>query len=502
MRNQGKVNKLISHVKNIAKTLECKSTDININLENNLKARLEKNDFNEINYINSLKYNVIFYRVSIRNREGLLLKWLKEGEIPTKEERQKEFEALVKKSRAYVQEGIKSNGETFNQLDQKAFVSYKNLDKNNLRLKLEEDYKKFNIYNDVLSVLINDLSIDGVDYLSSMDTKEIAKVIRMELMKATNYIVSSMGKSNFAKNNIDKNNIDKKDIDKTNTDLNKINNVDDSNNNEEKVSKNTEENTSNHVFKPYDSDELSCNKANENDNLSTNSLSIEEREIDSINEKLSECHSERDIEINNEADDDCDINDEVSDYIADYVQREEIKPSKKKSPLKKIMFALGGLVGGIALFGLGFLYANGSINKNNDEVSDDNPPVQEEYNYEEDLYDGGNDENYVEEDLYVDTSSEFAQRADDPDLYLIEDSDYRYLSRAELEDYTLKQLAYIRNEIFARHGYIFEKEEYYDYFSSKSWYYPDYWFTGEESEFNDYELENIKLIKDVEKSKR
>lgn len=83
--------------------------------------------------------------------------------------------------------------------------------------------------------------------------------------------------------------------------------------------------------------------------------------------------------------------------------------------------------------------------------------------------------------------------------YIIADSDTRYLTREELISYNKRQLAFIRNEIFARYGYIFEKQEYNDYFMSKPWYNPNPNFVGNEEELNIVEKENVKLIKTLEK---
>ena len=41
-----------------------------------------------------------------------------------------------------------------------------------------------------------------------------------------------------------------------------------------------------------------------------------------------------------------------------------------------------------------------------------------------------------------------------------------------LADKSLTELRFMRNEIFARHGYIFKSEDLNAYFSDKSWYSP------------------------------
>ena len=62
-----------------------------------------------------------------------------------------------------------------------------------------------------------------------------------------------------------------------------------------------------------------------------------------------------------------------------------------------------------------------------------------------------------------------------------------------------EKLALARNEIFARHGYIFKEEPFKSYFESKSWYSPNPNFDGSDSGLNDYEIANYKVIQYWEK---
>jgi hypothetical protein len=84
------------------------------------------------------------------------------------------------------------------------------------------------------------------------------------------------------------------------------------------------------------------------------------------------------------------------------------------------------------------------------------------------------------------------------DYYIIPDSSTRYLSKEELYRYDKSTLALIRNEIFARYGYIFKKTEYNNYFNGMSWYYPNSSFKGTLNELNSVEQYNINLIKSLE----
>ena len=81
---------------------------------------------------------------------------------------------------------------------------------------------------------------------------------------------------------------------------------------------------------------------------------------------------------------------------------------------------------------------------------------------------------------------------------IISDSDRRYLTKEELYGYDKNTLALIRNEIFARNGYIFKKQEYINYFESMPWYYPNSSFKGTLNELNKVERYNVNLIKSME----
>lgn len=83
--------------------------------------------------------------------------------------------------------------------------------------------------------------------------------------------------------------------------------------------------------------------------------------------------------------------------------------------------------------------------------------------------------------------------------YLISDSDTRLLSEKELSSYSKDDLAIIRNEIFARHGYVFQTEPFVGYFNSKSWYKPNSNFKGTLNELNSVEKANVELIQKLEK---
>ena len=89
---------------------------------------------------------------------------------------------------------------------------------------------------------------------------------------------------------------------------------------------------------------------------------------------------------------------------------------------------------------------------------------------------------------------------EDGSEYIFPDSDKKYLSEDEIRSVEVDKMALGRNEIFARHGYIFSDETYRQYFESLSWYegtIPSDEFNAEE-EFNDFEMKNVELIKQIE----
>ena len=95
--------------------------------------------------------------------------------------------------------------------------------------------------------------------------------------------------------------------------------------------------------------------------------------------------------------------------------------------------------------------------------------------------------------------------SDEPDYgweaeqYVFPGSDYRWYSERELEGYPKETLRLGRNEIYARHGRIFESADLRQYFESKSWYHG--YLTADEfddSVLNQYERDNLELFKTME----
>ncbi|WP_312287471.1 YARHG domain-containing protein [Terrisporobacter sp.] len=360
---------------NIASNLANQWKIIKEKQEKTLASKWEGSNFDEDTYIASLKSNLIFYKVSIRNREALLIKWIKSGLIPENEKRHEEFEILLKKCKEYVGRGIKSQGSTFNEVDKKALTHYENIDKNEARMYLEQEYKNFSLYSEVLSLFINNLSKSSLEEFSSIDSKEILKLIKSDILKATNYIKKSMDKV------------------------------------EEKTVLDSMEN---------DSEDSTIKQCNNNVNRA-------------------------------------------------------FEPNNSSNKGKKIAIACVTICAVVGLGVTAGLFIGGVL-----PIDKPKPKqVQETYSPE------------------VEEAEEYNNDLEN-DQYFIVDSDSRYLTETELSVYTNEELGFIRNEIFARYGYVFKNHKYANYFSEKSWYTPDSTFQGNEEDFNNYEIKNIELIKSLE----
>ena len=93
-----------------------------------------------------------------------------------------------------------------------------------------------------------------------------------------------------------------------------------------------------------------------------------------------------------------------------------------------------------------------------------------------------------------------------PGDYYFPDSNSRYLTDEELQNYSSSDLELAKNEIYARHGRQFVTQRIADYFNSKPWYQgtidPET-FDAQQSEiFNEYEAANISKIVEWENKKR
>ncbi len=86
----------------------------------------------------------------------------------------------------------------------------------------------------------------------------------------------------------------------------------------------------------------------------------------------------------------------------------------------------------------------------------------------------------------------------DENGYVIADSSSRLISKQELYGMTEHEVCIARNELYARHGYIFQTEQYNEYFKNFSWYHPT---TTTLPTLSEIESENAKIIAAYESEK-
>ena len=92
------------------------------------------------------------------------------------------------------------------------------------------------------------------------------------------------------------------------------------------------------------------------------------------------------------------------------------------------------------------------------------------------------------------------------DSYIMPDTEYRDVSKEEFELWDYESLGYILNEIFARHGYVFNAGGKYDnWFRTKSWYTPNANSNNSQAcypKLSSVEWRNERRIKEVREAKR
>ena len=165
-------------------------------------------------------------------------------------------------------------------------------------------------------------------------------------------------------------------------------------------------------------------------------------------------------------------------------------PVKKKKNLMPLIITAGVAIFFIAAVFIGF------------KLKDNSKPISVEIPSKELERDIGEESEDIKEDIKEDIEEEeITLTEDDPvidepeeirgNVYLFP-SDRMYINEDHLDSLTREEIALIRNEVFARHGYIFTKEPYISYFSSMPWYVPDENFT--DSVFTEIEKTNVDNI--------
>ncbi|QFJ54925.1 YARHG domain-containing protein [Pseudobutyrivibrio xylanivorans] len=84
--------------------------------------------------------------------------------------------------------------------------------------------------------------------------------------------------------------------------------------------------------------------------------------------------------------------------------------------------------------------------------------------------------------------------------YPIYDTDKRYYEASDFSDDPWIIINIAKNEIYARHGYIFTDPDLYDFFMGQLWYVPTVEAEDfDDSVFNEYERANLQLVSQLDK---
>lgn len=79
--------------------------------------------------------------------------------------------------------------------------------------------------------------------------------------------------------------------------------------------------------------------------------------------------------------------------------------------------------------------------------------------------------------------------------YILKDSSNSVLTPENIGSLDNRIMEFARNEIFARHGYVFKRKDLQDYFAAKPWYQPDATY---KEHLNPAEKQNVALLHDYE----
>jgi hypothetical protein len=101
-------------------------------------------------------------------------------------------------------------------------------------------------------------------------------------------------------------------------------------------------------------------------------------------------------------------------------------------------------------------------------------------------------------DVIAQESETDTDKVDSTGLYILPKSGSEKLLNSDLSILTKEDLTLARNEIYARHGFVFKGENFKSYFSKKSWYKPNPNFKESDGELDNIELYNIQLISNYE----
>lgn len=171
-----------------------------------------------------------------------------------------------------------------------------------------------------------------------------------------------------------------------------------------------------------------------------------------------------------------------SESIPQKASTEPSPKNKDKSLVFLVVLLIVVLIGSVGVIGYVY-YQNNSVNVETPDISVDKKLENKE-----------NDTVFDDKDEVETTEIDPISGED----YLFP-SDQRYITNADLSGKTKEEVAMIRNEIYARHGYVFNTEPFKSYFESRAWYIPNENFN--DSMFSEIEKTNKDFLVEYEISR-
>jgi len=174
------------------------------------------------------------------------------------------------------------------------------------------------------------------------------------------------------------------------------------------------------------------------------------------------------------------------------------KMKKKYTPIKVgILAVLATILVGFGSYYICSLTLSASNIKESDMYSKLTPEANNDS--KSDTTTTSTDKNQSKDSKVDDSTNNVTSKINSKDDYIFSNSRSKKLLDSDLTSLSKEELALARNEIFARHGYVFGIEPYKSYFNGKSWYKSNSNFKGNDEDLNNVERYNIELILKYEK---
>lgn len=185
-----------STVLNVTQRFLKQESKTNKKLDNILNKKFEKVELNEEKYIDLLKYNVLFYKTLSRNTEPIISKWILEKYIPDIDELESDIELINAKCRKYINIAKRDGIENLKEADHQSFNYYDKMGNSEKIKRLQKDYKVLNIYMEVLTMTLRELSLRKEESaeIFLMNPADARMELKREIIVIVNRILAGASK--------------------------------------------------------------------------------------------------------------------------------------------------------------------------------------------------------------------------------------------------------------------------------------------------------------------